>query len=75
MHPLDPSRDSVGQGRIRVQLKNDDGSLVNEKFPTRSALCIYACEMIPKLKSRQGGGTTSTSQQPTQSTNKQKKKR
>uniref|UniRef100_A0A914EDH8 Signal recognition particle 19 kDa protein n=1 Tax=Acrobeloides nanus TaxID=290746 RepID=A0A914EDH8_9BILA len=73
MHPLDPSRDSVGQGRVRVQLKNDDGSLINEKFSNRASILLYACEMVPKLKSRQGG-TASSSAQPQPST-KQKKKR
>ncbi|KAI1731184.1 SRP19 protein [Ditylenchus destructor] len=74
MHPRDPTRELNAQGRIRVQLKNDDGSLCNESFPTRDSLMVYACEMIPKLKSRQAGGN----QAPSQSTNaggKQKKKK
>jgi signal recognition particle subunit SRP19 len=40
------------RGRIRVHFRNDDGSLVNPKFPNRDALMLYAAEMIPKLKSR-----------------------
>ncbi|KAL3998694.1 Signal recognition particle 19 kDa protein [Acanthocheilonema viteae] len=60
MHPLDPNRDANSQGRVRVQLRNDDGSLCDEKFPTRMSLMLYACEMVPKLKTRQvGGGITS----------------
>ncbi|EFO19597.1 SRP19 protein [Loa loa] len=60
MHPLDPNRDANAQGRVRVQLWNDDGSLCDEKFPTRMSLMLYACEMVPKLKTRQvGGGTIS----------------
>lgn len=55
MHPLDPNRDANAQGRVRVQLRNENGSLLNEKFPNRRAVMLYACEMIPKLKSRQGG--------------------
>lgn len=34
MHPLDPNRDANSQGRVRVQLRNDDGSLYDQKFPT-----------------------------------------
>ncbi|MFH4976661.1 hypothetical protein AB6A40_003370 [Gnathostoma spinigerum] len=56
MHPLDPNRDTNLQGRVRVQLHNEDGSLFNPRFPTRMSLMYYACEMIPKLKTRQGGG-------------------
>ncbi|EJW78077.1 hypothetical protein WUBG_11012 [Wuchereria bancrofti] len=60
MHPLDPNRDANSQGRVRVQLHNDDGSLCDQKFPTRMSLMLYACEMVPKLKTRQfGGGATS----------------
>ncbi|KAM3720682.1 Signal recognition particleprotein [Dirofilaria immitis] len=60
MHPLDPNRDANSQGRVRVQLRNDDGSLCDQKFPTRMSLMLYACEMVPKLKTRQiGSGLTS----------------
>uniref|UniRef100_A0A915Q696 Signal recognition particle 19 kDa protein n=1 Tax=Setaria digitata TaxID=48799 RepID=A0A915Q696_9BILA len=55
MHPLDPNRDANSQGRVRVQLRNDDGSLYNQKFPTRMSLMLYVCEMVPKLKTRQAG--------------------
>ncbi|VDO42928.1 unnamed protein product [Onchocerca flexuosa] len=55
MHPLDQNRDTNAQGRVRVQLRNDDGSLCNQKFPTRMSLMLYACEMVPKLKTRQVG--------------------
>ena len=73
MHPLDPSRDANSQGRVRVQLRNDDGSLCNEKFPTRMAVMLYACEMIPKLKTRQiGGGQAAAA---SGKSGKQKKKR
>ncbi|CAG9536045.1 unnamed protein product [Cercopithifilaria johnstoni] len=62
MHPLDSNRDANSQGRVRVQLRNDDGSLYDQKFPTRMSLMLYACEMVPKLKSRQvGSGITSQS--------------
>lgn len=40
-------------GRIRVQIKNDDGSPCNQLFPTRDSIMIHVGEMIPKLKTRQ----------------------
>uniref|UniRef100_A0A915CX52 Signal recognition particle 19 kDa protein n=1 Tax=Ditylenchus dipsaci TaxID=166011 RepID=A0A915CX52_9BILA len=62
MHPRDPTREANMQGRIRVQLKNDDGSSCNDLFPTRDSLMFYLADMIPKLKSRQPGGSASSSQ-------------
>lgn len=38
---------------VQVQLKNDDGSALNEKFPTRDSVLLHLGEMIPKLKTRQ----------------------
>ncbi|XP_046683762.1 signal recognition particle 19 kDa protein-like [Homalodisca vitripennis] len=48
------SREVLYRGRIRVQLKNDDGSLVNKAFPTRDSVMLYLGAMIPKLKCRAG---------------------
>nr|VZI21340.1 unnamed protein product [Spirometra erinaceieuropaei] len=42
--------------RIRVQLKNDDGTPTNEQFPTRHSLLLYLGKTIPLLKSRHSGG-------------------
>lgn len=41
------------RGRIRVQIKNDDGAPVNPEFPTRESVMKYIGESIPKLKTRQ----------------------
>lgn len=41
------------RGRIRVQLKNDDGSPFNTDFPTRDSVLLHLGKMIPQLKSRQ----------------------
>jgi len=49
------------RGRIRVQLKNDDGSPVQPQFPTRRALLEYIAETIPKLKTR-GQGSAAVQQ-------------
>ncbi|CAG7785496.1 unnamed protein product [Allacma fusca] len=40
------------RGRLRIQFRNDDGSLVKPEFPTRESVMIYCGERIPKLKSR-----------------------
>ncbi|ELU12447.1 hypothetical protein CAPTEDRAFT_172694 [Capitella teleta] len=54
VHPREmDSRDTKSRGRIRVQLKNEDGSPVNDKFPTRQSILLYLGETIPKLKGRQ----------------------
>ncbi|KAI6232973.1 hypothetical protein M3Y99_00957600 [Aphelenchoides fujianensis] len=53
MHPRDPNREPIARGRVRVQLKNDDGSPVDAKFKTRKDLMFYVAEKIPQLKSRQ----------------------
>lgn len=69
-------KDLKYRGRIRVQLKNEDGSLRYEKFPTRQSILIYLGETIPKLKGRQHGGGSSqqASQQQQQGGKSQKKK-
>ncbi|CAH0559000.1 unnamed protein product [Brassicogethes aeneus] len=47
------SKELLYRGRIRVQLKNDDGSLYNPSFPTRESIMLHLGDMIPKLKTRQ----------------------
>ena len=42
--------DMKSRGRIRVQLRNDDGSPVLERFPDRNSVFSYLGESIPKLK-------------------------
>merc|ERR1711992_226847 len=59
-YPRERSREFEFRGRIRVQLRNDDGTPHIEKFKTRESIMEHLGEMIPKLKSRQakpsGGG-------------------
>ncbi|XP_028027278.1 signal recognition particle 19 kDa protein [Bombyx mandarina] len=47
------SKEMLYRGRIRVQIKNDDGAPVNPEFPTRESVMKYIGESIPKLKTRQ----------------------
>ncbi|XP_046989401.1 signal recognition particle 19 kDa protein [Schistocerca americana] len=48
------SKEMLYRGRIRVQLKNDDGTPFNPDLPTRDSIMLYLGQMIPKLKSRSG---------------------
>lgn len=48
----EPSKEMLYRGRIRVQLRNDDGSPFNPSYPTRESLFFHVADMIPKLKSR-----------------------
>ncbi|XP_029365557.1 signal recognition particle 19 kDa protein isoform X1 [Echeneis naucrates] len=77
MHPREWNRDVQFRGRVRVQLKQEDGKLCQEKFSSRKAVMIYVAEMIPKLKTRtqkSGGGDTSSQQGEGGKKSKKKKK-
>lgn len=66
-YPREKSKELLYRGRIRVQLKNDDGTPVNPEFPNRDSLLVYIGEKIPQLKSRQNKpaeAATSASGQP-----------
>ncbi|CAH1252319.1 signal recognition particle 19 kDa protein-like [Branchiostoma lanceolatum] len=67
-------RDPNLRGRIRVQLKNDDGSPINEKFPNRKSVYLYVAETIPKLKTRVHASGGASSQQGGDKGKKGKKK-
>ncbi|XP_046391747.1 signal recognition particle 19 kDa protein [Ischnura elegans] len=57
------SKEILYRGRIRVQLKSDDGSPCNPDFPTRDSVLEYVGKMIPKLKTRsQKPGSSDQSQ-------------
>ncbi|XP_060524259.1 signal recognition particle 19 kDa protein [Cylas formicarius] len=66
LYSRERSKELLYRGRIRVQLKNDDGSLFNPKFSSRESIMLYLGEKIPKLKSRvskpSGEQTAQTSQ-------------
>lgn len=62
MYSRERSKELLYRGRIRVQLKNDDGSLCNPDYPTRESVMVHICEMIPKLKTRQTKGGNDQSQ-------------
>ncbi|KAK7095993.1 signal recognition particle 19 kDa protein-like [Littorina saxatilis] len=71
---LDP-RDLKFRGRIRVQLKKEDGSLLRDEFPSKNSILLYLGDTIPKLKSRaQSQADKASSQQQSQGSKSQKKK-
>ena len=65
-YPRERSREVEFRGRIRVQLRNDDGTPHLPQFPTRESIMVHLGEMIPKLKSRQSkpGGQESQAANP-----------
>ncbi|KAM8760868.1 signal recognition particle 19 kDa protein [Acanthopagrus latus] len=77
MHPREWNRDVQFRGRVRVQVKQADGSLCQDKFTSRKDVMFYVAEMIPKLKTRtqkSGGGDTSSQQGEGGKKSKKKKK-
>ncbi|KAM6475484.1 signal recognition particle 19 kDa protein isoform 2-T2 [Liasis olivaceus] len=52
MYPREWNRDAQYRGRVRIQLKQEDGNPCQPQFPTRKAVMLYAAETIPKLKTR-----------------------
>uniref|UniRef100_A0AC34G568 Signal recognition particle 19 kDa protein n=1 Tax=Panagrolaimus sp. ES5 TaxID=591445 RepID=A0AC34G568_9BILA len=73
MYSRDPSREPAVQGRLRVQLKNDDGTFCNDEFKSKDALMIHIASLIPKLKSRQSGGAAAAPAQAAGGGKKKKK--
>ncbi|OON16454.1 SRP19 protein, partial [Opisthorchis viverrini] len=53
VHPreIDPTEPSI-RWRIRVQLKKDDGSPINEQFPNRRTLLLYLASVIAAMRAR-----------------------
>ncbi|XP_029986196.1 signal recognition particle 19 kDa protein isoform X1 [Sphaeramia orbicularis] len=86
MHPREWNRDVQFRGRVRVQIKEADGTPCQDKFTSRSPhvppvpgrdVMFYVAEMIPKLKTRtqkSGGGDMSSQQNEGGKKSKKKKK-
>ncbi|XP_035913357.1 signal recognition particle 19 kDa protein [Anopheles stephensi] len=52
-YPRERSRELQCRGRIRVQLRNDDGTPLNSEYASRDSLLMHLGKTIPMLKSRQ----------------------
>uniref|UniRef100_A0A0K8TTI0 Putative signal recognition particle 19 kDa protein n=1 Tax=Tabanus bromius TaxID=304241 RepID=A0A0K8TTI0_TABBR len=66
-YPREKSKELLYRGRIRVQIKNDDGTPVNPEFPTRESVFLHLGHKIPLLKTRQNKGSEPAQQQQSQS--------
>ena len=51
-YPRERSKEQMFRGRFKVQLKEGDGELLKENFPTRDSIMVYLGEKIPQLKHR-----------------------
>ncbi|XP_065076833.1 signal recognition particle 19 kDa protein [Ochlerotatus camptorhynchus] len=54
LYSREKSKELAYRGRIRVQLKDSDGSPIKQEFPSRDSLLAYLGKTIPQLKTRQG---------------------
>ncbi|CAH8553876.1 unnamed protein product [Heterobilharzia americana] len=76
VHPREKDAfEPMNKWRVRVHLKNDDGTPVNEQFPNRQALLLYLGKVIPVVRSRRPPTSGSTTDQNSQGKkNKRKRK-
>jgi len=74
LYSREKSKELLYRGRIRVQLKSDDGKPLNPDFPSRESVMLYLGQMIPKLKSRAGKQGSSDQGQSQSSSGALKKK-
>ena len=74
-YPRERSRERAYRGRIRIQLRNDDGTPFIEKYPTRDSILVLLGEMIPQLKSRQTKSSSGQENQPQGGQGKKNKKK
>lgn len=83
IYPRERSKEILHRGRVRVQLKHDDGTPINPDLASRKQVLKYVGQMIPQLKSRianpRGGepqaASSSGSQQQAGGNKKKNKKR
>lgn len=78
MYSREWNHDVQYRGRVRVQLKQEDGSLCLVQLPSRKLVMLYIAEMIPELKTRtqnSGGADPSLQQAEGSKKGKGKKKK
>ncbi|CAH2243055.1 signal recognition particle 19 kDa protein [Pararge aegeria] len=75
LYPRERSKEMLYRGRIRVEIKNDDGKPIKEEYPTRESVMKFIVESIPKLKTRQNRPADQQPQSVQQGTNKAKGKK
>uniref|UniRef100_A0A8D8HG26 Signal recognition particle 19 kDa protein n=1 Tax=Culex pipiens TaxID=7175 RepID=A0A8D8HG26_CULPI len=60
MYTREKSKELAYRGRIRVQLRQDDGEPVLEEYSTRDSVLLYLGDTIPQLKTRMGRAENAT---------------
>lgn len=81
IYPRERSKELINRGRIRLQIKNEDGTPINPDLATRMQVLKYVASTIPQLKARianpKGGEPVSSQGSSTQQQGgkKNKKKR
>lgn len=75
LYPREKSKELQHRGRIRVQLKKDDGTPLNPNLPTRESLLVHLGQTIPQLKTRQNKQTEPAQASSSTTAQKKNKKR
>eukprot|EP00095_Tigriopus_kingsejongensis_P012346 snap_masked-scaffold198_size266703-processed-gene-0.17 protein:Tk12346 transcript:snap_masked-scaffold198_size266703-processed-gene-0.17-mRNA-1 annotation:"unknown" len=52
VYPRERSREFEFYGRLKVQLKHDDGTPLKAGFTNRESILMHVAQMVPQLKSR-----------------------
>jgi signal recognition particle subunit SRP19 len=52
IYPRERSKELLHRGRIRLQIKHDDGTPINPDFANRTQVLKYVASTIPQLKTR-----------------------
>lgn len=68
-------RDPKVRGRIRVQLRDENGGFLMSDYKTRRAVLEVICDKIPKLKTRIQAASSQPAQTQQQTSSKSKKGR
>ncbi|CAH4031533.1 signal recognition particle 19 kDa protein [Pieris brassicae] len=75
LYPRERSKEILYRGRLRVEIKNDDGTPIKPEFSTREDVMKYLVDTIPKLKTRQNRPAEQQPQPALQAVNKSKGKK
>ncbi|XP_041970816.1 signal recognition particle 19 kDa protein [Aricia agestis] len=75
LYSRERSKEMLHRGRIRVEIKNDDGTPIKSEYATREAVMKHIVENIPKLKTRQNRPADQQPQSTQQAASKSKGKK
>jgi signal recognition particle subunit SRP19 len=52
IYPRERSKELINRGRIRMQIKHEDGTAINPDLANRRQILKYVASTIPQLKTR-----------------------